>query len=160
MSIKRLQTELINIKKDIDYFYSVEPNLNNFFEWNFIIIGPPDTMYEFGIFKGKIIFPKEYPDRPPKVYFISDILHPNVYKENGLVCISILHEGEDSWGYEHLSERWKPNHGVNSIMVSIISLFSDPNFESPANVDASVLWKDNKELFKNKIYSLVSKSQI
>ena len=160
MSIKRLQHELIKITKDIDYYYSISPNIDNFFEWNFTIIGPPDTLYEFGIFEGKIKFPKEYPDRPPQVYFTTDILHPNIYKDTGLVCISILHEGVDSWGYEDLSERWKPNHGVNSIMMSIISLFSDPNFDSPANVDASVLWKDNPDLFKRKIYNLVSKSQV
>ena len=56
-----------------------------------LIIGPTDTLYEGGFFKCHLIFPKEYPQRPPKMKVISDIWHPNIEK-NGDVCISILHE--------------------------------------------------------------------
>lgn len=151
--------EYSKINQDLEYSYSIEINKDNFYEWNFIIIGPPDTFYEYGIFKGIIKFPTEYPDRPPKVFFTDNLFHPNIYAENGLVCISILHEGEDSYGYESISERWKPNHSVNSIMMSIISLLGNPNFDSPANIEASVMWKDNEKEYKKKIYKLVSNSQ-
>ena len=58
---------------------------------------------------------------------------------NGDVCISILHEpGEDRFGYEDSSERWLPVHTVETIMLSVISMLSDPNDESPANLDAAV----------------------
>lgn len=39
---------------------------------------------------------------------------------------------------------------VESVLLSIISLLSDPNIESPANIDASVVYRDNRELFKEK----------
>ena len=59
--------------------------------------------------------------------------------QDGEVCISILHEpGEDKFGYERASERWLPVHTVESILMSVISMISDPNDESPANVDAAV----------------------
>ena len=59
--------------------------------------------------------------------------------KDGEVCISILHEpGEDKFGYERASERWLPIHTVESILMSVISMISDPNDESPANVDAAV----------------------
>jgi len=62
-----------------------------------------------------------------------------VYWETGDVCISILHPpGEDQWGYEQASERWLPVHTVESILVSVISMLSSPNDESPANLDAAV----------------------
>lgn len=62
----------------------------------------------------------------------------SVHKD-GEVCISILHEpGEDKYGYEDPSERWLPIHTVETIMMSVISMISDPNDESPANVDAAV----------------------
>jgi len=32
---------------------------------------------EGGYFKAHLIFPKEYPDRPPKLTFVSEIWHPN-----------------------------------------------------------------------------------
>jgi ubiquitin-protein ligase len=55
------------------------------------------------------------------------------------VCISILHEpGDDKYGYESASERWLPVHTVETILLSVISMLADPNYESPANVDAAV----------------------
>ena len=32
---------------------------------------------EGGYFKAHLIFPKEYPQRPPKMKFITEIWHPN-----------------------------------------------------------------------------------
>ena len=69
--------------------------------------------------------------------------------KDGNVCISILHEpGEDKWGYEKAEERWLPVHTVETILVSVISMLSDPNDESPANVDAAVryhtVWKSTQ----------------
>ena len=65
-----------------------------------------------------------------------------VVHKNGDVCISILHEpGEDKFGYETASERWLPIHTVESILISVISMITDPNDESPANVDAAVSTK-------------------
>lgn len=60
-------------------------------------------------------------------------------EKNGEVCISILHDpGEDKWGYERPEERWLPIHTVETIIMSVISMISDPNDQSPANVDAAV----------------------
>jgi ubiquitin-conjugating enzyme E2 G1 len=157
MAISRLAHELRSINKDPNYYYSIMPNDDNFFKWDFNLIGPNDTLYEGGIFKGYINFTKEYPIKPPVVIF-HNIIHPNIHL-SGEVCISILHEGADTYGYEKDSERWTPMHGIDSIMLSIISMLSDPNFESPANINASVLWKDNKEEYMKKIYKLVSESQ-
>lgn len=46
--------------------------------------------------------------------------------------------GEDKYGYEQASERWLPVHTVETIILSVISMLSDPNDESPANIDAAV----------------------
>nr|XP_020667803.1 ubiquitin-conjugating enzyme E2 G1 isoform X1 [Pogona vitticeps] len=111
---------------------------NDLYRWEVLIIGPPDTLYEGGVFKAHLTFPKDYPLRPPKMKFITEIWHPNVDK-NGDVCISILHEpGEDKYGYEKPEERWLPIHTVETIMISVISMLADPNGDSPANVDAAV----------------------
>jgi len=110
---------------------------NDLYRWEVLIIGPPDTLYEGGVFKAHLTFPKDYPLRPPKMKFITEIWHPNVDK-NGDVCISILHEpGEDKYGYEKPEERWLPIHTVETIMISVISMLADPNGDSPANVDAA-----------------------
>uniref|UniRef100_A0A2K5PZN3 UBC core domain-containing protein n=1 Tax=Cebus imitator TaxID=2715852 RepID=A0A2K5PZN3_CEBIM len=107
-----------------------------------------------------LTFPKDYPLRPPKMKFITEIWHPNVAK-NGDVCISILHEpGEDKHGYEKPEERWLPIHTVETITISVISMLADPNGDSPANVDAAREWREDRNgEFKRKIPLCVRKSQ-
>ena len=155
MALKRLLKEFKNI--DYNYFYSCMPQNDNILIWDFTMIGPPDTLYEGGIFNGSIICPANYPNEPPVVKF-KKILHPNIF-ENGTVCISILHAGSDAYGYEKDGERWNPSHSINSIMLSILSMLSAPNFDSPANITASVTWKDNPEKYKKMVYSMVALSQ-
>ena len=156
MAIIRLHSELKQINKDPNYFFSVSPDENDFLYWKFIMIGPPETFYEGGTFEGSIRFPKEYPNKPPKLKFTSEMFHPNIYS-NGEVCISILHEGVDEYNYEEANERWNPSHSVNSILMSVVSMLGYPNFESPANLDASVEWKNSEETYKKKIFNLVNK---
>uniref|UniRef100_A0A8C4WVV0 Ubiquitin-conjugating enzyme E2G 1a (UBC7 homolog, yeast) n=1 Tax=Eptatretus burgeri TaxID=7764 RepID=A0A8C4WVV0_EPTBU len=50
---------------------------NDIYRWEVVIIGPQDTLYEGGVFKAHLTFPKDYPLRPPKMRFITDIWHPN-----------------------------------------------------------------------------------
>ncbi|XP_014788955.1 ubiquitin-conjugating enzyme E2 G1 [Octopus bimaculoides] len=91
--------------------------------------------------------------------FKSEIWHPNIDKE-GNVCISILHEpGEDKFGYEKASERWLPVHTVETILVSVISMLADPNDESPANVEAAKMWREQPDEFKRTVSKCVRKSQ-
>jgi len=55
-------------------------------------------------------------------------------------------------------ERWLPTQSPATILLSTISLLSDPNFSSPANVDASVQWRRDIHGFKSKIRGLVEKA--
>ncbi|KAL9668307.1 hypothetical protein QQ045_002687 [Rhodiola kirilowii] len=61
--------------------------------------------------------------------------------------------------YELASERWMPVHTVESIVLSIISMLSSPNDESPVNVEAAKEWRDNKDQFRKKVSRCVRKSQ-
>lgn len=114
---------------------------------------------EGGMFKAYLDFPTDYPQRPPKMKFISEIWHPNIHS-NGDVCISILHEpGDDAYGYEKANERWLPVHTIETILISVISMLSDPNDTSPANVDAAKQWRNDYRGFKRKVAQCVKKSQ-
>ena len=42
-------------------------------------------------------------------------------------------------------ERWNPTQNVRTILMSVISLLNEPNTSSPANVDASVMFREWKE---------------
>ncbi|KAG8044745.1 hypothetical protein GUJ93_ZPchr0079g2780, partial [Zizania palustris] len=43
---------------------------------------------------------------------------------------------------------------VESIVLSIISMLSSPNDESPANIEAAKDWRENQDDFKKKVDAL------
>jgi len=132
---------------------------SNLFQWKIYLEGPSDTPYEGGVFQLSMSFPPDFPMSPPELKFISDFWHPNVYKETGGVCISILHPpGEDEMSGELPEERWLPTQTVTTIILSVMSLLSSPNFSSPANVDASVEWRKSPDVFKQRIQRLIQKA--
>eukprot|EP01031_Cornospumella_fuschlensis_P028936 gene28936-34924_t len=130
------------------------------FNWEILLVGPPDTLYEGGFFNATLTFPQDFPNMPPKMVFKTPIWHPNVY-EDGTVCISILHPpGEDRYNQQESAvERWRPILGVEQIIVSVISMLSDPNDDSPANIDAAVMWRSDRAAFKKKVREYVRRSQ-
>lgn len=122
-------------------------------------MGPADTLYEGGFFKAHLDFPQDYPLKPPTMTFITEMWHPNIYKD-GKVCISILHApGNDEFGYEQSFERWSPVHTVETILISVMSMLSDPNDQSPANIEAAKQWRENYPEFKKQVKRCVRKSQ-
>lgn len=147
-------------KKPVDGFSAGLVDDDNLLEWEIMIMGPPDTLYEGGFLKARLSFPEEYPLLPPKMKFLTEMWHPNIYPD-GNVCISILHApGDDVYGYEDAGERWLPVHSVETVLISVISLLSQnvPDLHSPANVDAAKEVRDNYAAYKKKVRRLVRKS--
>lgn len=104
-------------------------------------------------------FPENYPFSPPTFQFDRPLYHPNIY-EDGNLCISILHEpGEDEQSGEAASERWSPVQRVESVLLSIISLLDDAECSSPANVDAGVLLRMDREAYKKRVQKDVQTSK-
>ncbi|KAI8337220.1 ubiquitin-conjugating enzyme E2 7 [Chlamydoabsidia padenii] len=131
---------------------------DNIYEWEIMVMGAPDTLYEGGFFKAVMTFPPTYPIMPPTLKFVTEMYHPNVYPD-GTVCISILHPpGDDKYGYEQANERWSPVHTVETILLSVISMLSSPNDESPANIEAAKDYREDYAQFKKKVQRLVRRS--
>lgn len=105
-------------------------------------------------------FPTEYPYQPPTFKFLTKgICHPNVYTD-GHLCISILHRpGDDEQSGELASERWNVLHGVESVLRSVLLLMDDPEINSPANVDASVLYRDKRDEYDAHAKDVVNRTQ-
>lgn len=71
---------------------------------------------------------------------------------SGLVCISILHPpGDDPNHYEHASERWSPIQSVEKILISVMSMLAEPNDESPANVEAAKMWREQRPEYEKRV---------
>jgi len=103
-------------------------------------------------------FPSDYPMSPPTLHFVSEFWHPNVFKD-GKVCISILHPPiDDPMSGERPEERWMPTQSVETIVLSVQSILGDPNFSSPANVDASVEWRNKPDQYCKRIKKLIQKA--
>ena len=64
-------------------------------------------------------FGEQYPEKPPRVRFTSEVFHPNVYSD-GTLCMDII------------QDQWSPIHNVCTLLTSIQSLLTDPNPSSPA----------------------------
>ena len=155
-----LKRQLRDLMKNEDLGVSVGLiDDNDLYKWAVIFTGPEDTIFEGGYFKAILTFPKDFPQNPPEMKFITEMWHPNIYKD-GKVCISILHSpGVDRFNeQEKADERWRPSLGVEQIILSVISMLNDPNCDSPANIDASVMLKKNPEEYKKKVRQLVLKS--
>uniref|UniRef100_A0A8V1A888 Ubiquitin-conjugating enzyme E2 G2 n=1 Tax=Gallus gallus TaxID=9031 RepID=A0A8V1A888_CHICK len=124
----------------------------------FQCVGPEDTCFEYGVFPAILSFPLDYPLSPPKMRFTCEMFHPNIYPD-GRVCISILHApGDDPMGYESSAERWSPVQSVEKILLSVVSMLAEPNDESGANVDASKMWREDREQFNKIAKQIVQKS--
>eukprot|EP00906_Rhabdomonas_costata_P016668 RCo023934 len=138
--------------------FSVEVIDDDITKWRVWIRGIRNTPYEGGIFRARLEFPQDYPFLPPTMIFESKMWHPNIYPD-GKVCISILHPpGEDKYGYEDASERWSPIQSVESILISVMSMMSDPNDESPANLDAAIEWRKKPKDYAKRCKQLVDKA--
>mmetsp|Transcript_44348 Transcript_44348/g.123361 ORF Transcript_44348/g.123361 Transcript_44348/m.123361 type:complete len:171 (-) Transcript_44348:243-755(-) len=154
-----LRRQFLEMSKSPPEGISVGLKDDNIFTWEVMIIGPAGTMYEGGFFRALLTFPEDFPSKPPEMQFLSKMWHPNVYPD-GKVCISILHPpGTDKFNeMESADERWRPILGVEQILMSVISLFADPNDESPANIDAAVMWRERREEFKKEVRKIVDRS--
>lgn len=125
------------------------------FKWRVTIFGPAGTPYEGGYYPATLEFPDDYPNHPPKMKFICPMFHPNI-KSTGEVCISILHPpGKDEFEYEDTNERWLPIHTVETIVISVLSMLSDPNPESPMNLEAARIYKNDPVEYKKRVRKTV-----
>ncbi|KFM67549.1 Ubiquitin-conjugating enzyme E2 R2, partial [Stegodyphus mimosarum] len=161
-ALRALSLEFKSLQEEpVEGFRVKLVNEDNLMEWEVALFGPPDTLYEGGYFKAHVKFPVDYPYSPPSIRFLTKVWHPNVY-ENGDLCISILHPPiDDPQSGELPCERWNPTQNVRTILLSVISLLNEPNTFSPANVDASVMyrrWKESKG--KDKEYENIIRKQV
>ncbi|XP_061562477.1 ubiquitin-conjugating enzyme E2 D2-like isoform X9 [Phycodurus eques] len=89
MALKRIHKELQDLQRDPPAQCSAGPVSDDMFHWQATIMGPGDSPYQGGVFFLTILFPTDYPFKPPKVAFTTKIYHPNI-NSNGSICLDIL----------------------------------------------------------------------
>jgi len=91
-----------------------------------VIEGPAETPYAGGKFRVKLCIGKDFPNTPPKGYFLTKIFHPNV-SSNGEICVNTL------------KKDWKSDLGIRHVLLTIKCLLIVPNPESALNEEAGKL---------------------
>ena len=133
--MNRIKAEYEELQQDPPENISAGPKDSNLYIWEATILGPSNSPYEGGIFNLEIIFPENYPFKPPKIKFMTPIYHPNINK-HGSICLDILHNN------------WSPVLSITKILLSICSLLTDPNPDDPLVEDIANLYKSNRDLYK------------
>ncbi|KAG9291420.1 hypothetical protein G9A89_021838 [Geosiphon pyriformis] len=111
-AVKRLLQEARELQKDQSSDYAAHPLEDNLFEWHFVLRGPESTEFEGGRYHGRILFPSEYPFKPPNLMLMT----PNGrFELNKKICLSIT-------GYH--PEYWLPAWGVRTVLLGLIGFMT------------------------------------
>eukprot|EP01031_Cornospumella_fuschlensis_P031864 gene31864-38527_t len=152
IAVGRLTEERKNWRKDHPPGFYARPvkrpdNSTNFMQWEAGIPGKENTDWAGGVYKVIMVFPNDYPVKPPRVVFRPPLFHPNVFT-SGDICLSILKE-EDGW---------RSSITIKQILVGIQELLDEPNPLSAAHSEAVNLFIRNKAAYKRKIREQAAKN--
>ena len=111
MATARLQKELkAHIRNPLPNIQAL-PSPTNILEWHYVLRGDPDSVYAGGVYHGRIVFPREFPYKPPALYMNT----PNGRFQTGCrLCLSIS---------DFHPETWNCLLGVSAILLSLQSFF-------------------------------------
>lgn len=112
-------------------FATAGPCGDDLLHWNAMLMGPASTPYEGGVFNVDLVFPAEYPFKPPRVKFMTKIYHPNINKK-GDICADLL------------NENWGPTLNTRYVLEALKAMLTDPNPENPLEPEAAALFKDDR----------------
>ena len=133
---RRITRELADLRADPPANCSAGPiDDSDIYNWEGVLFGPSDSPFQGGIFKVNIQFPVDYPFKPPRVVFTTKIYHPNI-NGNGVICLDIL------------KQQWSPALTISKVLLSILSLLTDPNPKDPLVPDIAKQYVDNRAAYE------------
>jgi len=90
-------------------FVWAAPDEKNILTWNFLIRGPPDSPFAGGEYHGVLLFPSEYPFKPPGIKMLTP---SGRFQPDKRICFSMsdFHPGS-----------WNPAWSVATILTGLLS---------------------------------------
>lgn len=108
---------------------------DDLFAWEAVVNGKGiGGGYDAGRWLLAITIPPTYPLHPPKIRFVTSIIHPNVAVDTGEICLDLL------------KEAWTPTYSILQSVRAVRMLLGYPEIDSPLNVDAAVLLREGDAL--------------
>ncbi|KAF9480334.1 UBC-like protein, partial [Pholiota conissans] len=106
---KRLSKEYVAMQKEPPPFVWATPDEKNILIWNFLIRGPPDSPFSGGEYHGVLMFPPEYPFKPPGIKMFTP---SGRFAPDKKICFSMsdFHPGS-----------WNPAWSVATILTGLLS---------------------------------------
>lgn len=101
------------------------PDSKNIYEWHYCIFGLKDCAYENGFYHGKLMFPPEYPMKPPGIMMLT----PNGrFEPKSRICLSIS---------DFHPETWNPIWKTETIMTALISFMTSEEMSSGCVINSN-----------------------
>lgn len=141
----RLKQDYVRLKRDPLPYIVAEPLPSNILEWHYVVQGPEHSFYKGGYYHGKLLFPAEFPFKPPSIFMIT----PNGrFKPNTRLCLSISDFHPDTWN---------PAWSVSTILTGLLSfmLEKSPTLGSVETTDEEKRYLAKQSLqfnLKNKVF--------
>ncbi|KAL6869593.1 E2 ubiquitin-protein ligase peroxin 4 [Amphichorda felina] len=125
-------------EKDIERLGPVSED--DLFAWEAVINGHGvGHGYDDGRWLISITIPPTYPLQPPRMRFVTSIVHPNIALQTGEICLDLL------------KDAWTPTYSVLECVRAVRMLLSYPEVDSPLNVDVATLLRGGDVLGTRKL---------
>jgi len=118
--INRLQKEYKALLKEPVPHISAHPSPSSLLEWHYVLEGTPDSPYKGGIYHGKIVFPPQYPFKPPSLQLYTPT---GRFAVNTKLCLSMS---------DFHPETWNPMWSVGTILNGLLSFLHDEQLTTGA----------------------------
>ena len=100
-------------KNSNNEYVRIGPFGKNLLRWHFSVAGPANSVYEGGVYHGRVLLPKDYPGSPPRV----QVLTPSGRFICGAdICLSASNYHPETW-----SPRWTVISLVNALRLHMLT---------------------------------------
>ncbi|THX12159.1 UBC-like protein [Aureobasidium pullulans] len=141
MTTKRITQEFLKFQREPLEGCSANPvNQDDLHHWVATITGPSGSPYAGIVFTINVRYPDDYPHNALRIMFSTPIFHPNVSPQ-GDVQLAELERSQ-----------WSPAFTIQTVLVSLQAMLSDPNLEEGCvlNDSAARLYLEDLAGFEQK----------